>query len=897
MFSRFIKPRWKHSNPEVRRTAIAHIDDTAVLQEIANNDPDTSVREAAIAQVDDLRALIAINIAPEIQAALNRRFVALLPAALKNPALLPIIEQHLISRGGETLQAEIALRANDPKLREWIVPRLSDSTLLEQMAAGDSSAHIRQLAAQHIADPDAIHRTLKALGRKDKRVTKLLKQRLDAIEADKARRQEIDRLIEQLQSLGHAEHWQRDSTQLLSLKNHWKAFADSADDAQRQRFEQACAQAERSIDANRQAALAAQPAIDEKTSQCELMENFVSHLQQRHRVSPTEADDLKSTLDTLLADWNELPVLREHLEVPLANRFHQALSEARRLVATLLENSRAGRDLEQIISRAEKLLRQKRIPEAKVQMLQQQWEQQTLPKDQALADEYQSHFTRLLDQLRRRLAQQQATRDKGLADIEQMLQRIQASLDQDRLGDANELERDIRNTLDQLIDVPEATLQHIRQQLRDFSPKIRELNGWRHWGTDRARESLIEEARALINTPQTPAERAKAVAALRKRWKGLVEIDHSINHRLWKQFDKACNAAWALCAEHRKQEAQQRQQHLAEREAICAALEQLAADAAGEAPAWRELDKQFQQLRNQWRQAGPVARNDWRKIQKRFRAALDAVNAAMQDERERNHHYRLALIEQLEALADSDDLEAAKAAVREAQQAWQLTVSGKRSVEQAMWKRFKAAGDAIFAREKARINQANEQTKTLLQTKVSICEQLEQLADDPHNIDQQLNALKEAWHDTDMPRGKDAAAIEQRYREALKSIDFAKERIQLEQQLQNVELQCAALTTSDDAIASEPLLQQLLELEILTDLPSPAKFEEARMAKKVALLSERLNERNHDNRLQRAIDLLAQTCNQLKNTPVDPESKQRLDEIKEAIAAKLTTQIAELQQS
>lgn len=897
MFSRFIKPRWKHSNPEVRRAAIERIGDRDVLLEIANDDADTTVRHAAIARIDDLGTLIAVNIAPEVQDALNQRFVALLPSALQDSALLPLIDRHLASRGGTSLQNEIARHCDDPKLREWLIPRISDTTLLEKLAADDSNASVRLLAAKRIEDVDAIHRTLKALGRKDKRVTKLLKQRLEALDERNAQQQAIETLISDVQQLGHAEHWQRDSTRLLSLKHRWQALGDDADAAQQQRFDHACHEAEAAIEANRQQALAVQPIIADKTSHCELMENFVTHLQQRHRISPTEADDLKATLDTLLSDWDEFPIVPEHLEIPLANRFHERLSEARKRVTILQENSRSGRELEQIISQAEKLLRKKGIPAAEVKALQQQWEKQPLPKDPALAEEYQSHYARLLNQLSQRIDKQATVREKGLADIAQMLERIQHNLDHDRLGDSTELEQAIRQTLDQLYDVPQATREAIQQQLRDFTPRIRELNGWRHWGTDQAREALIEEAETLANTPQTPAERAKAVAELRKRWKALVDIDHGVNHRLWKRFDKACNAAWELCAAHRKQEAEQRQQHLEARQNICAALEQLAIDATADEPPWRELDKQFQALRNQWQKAGPVSRKDWHKIQKQYRKALDTMNTAMRAERERNRAYRMNLIEQLEALGDTDDLEAAKAAVREAQKAWHLTVSSKRSVEQAMWKRFKAAGDAVFARDKARISQANEQTRSLLQAKTNLCERLEQLADNPEDIGQQPAKLQEEWRNTDTPRGKDGAALEQRYREALKSIEFAKERVQLEQQLRHIEAQCTALTTTEDAKASEQLLQQLLELEILTDQPSPPEFEEARMARKVALLSEKLNERTHDNRLQRAITLLEHSCTQLKNNPIDPETKQRIDAIKEAIASTLATQIAELQQS
>ncbi len=892
MFSRFLKPRWKHANPEIRREAVARINDPVILLEIANNDRDTGVRKAAIERIPDLATLTSVNIAPEIQQALNERFAALLPTALDDERLLAPAENYIRARGGPAL-LESLIRHPNVRLRQWLLPRIDDTTLLERMAAGDASAEIRQLAAERLETPEAIRRALKALGRRDKRVTRLLKQRLEQIEADAATKQEIEALIDAITQLGNAEQWQRDSTELMRLRNRWQQLADKADDAQRQRFDDASKQAEAAIDEHRRQAEALQPVIDAKASQCELMEDFVTHLRQRHRISPTEASDLQTTLDTLLADWNELAVLPEHLEVPLANRFHRQLTEARRLVATLLENSRSGRDLERIIEQAEKLLRKKTITEKAVERLRQQWAEQKLPKDPALADEYRQHFDRLSSQLQLRLDRQQAARDKGLAEIDQLLARIESNLDDDRLGDSIELEKRIRQILDGLADVPRKRLDAISQRLRDFSPRIRELDGWRHWGTDRVREELIEEAEKLVDTPQTPQERAKAVAELRQRWKGLSAIDHALNRRLWKRFDKACNAAWELCAEHRRQEAEQRKKNLAERETICAELEALHQQATADTPAWREIDRRFQQLRNRWRDAGPVDRNDWRKINRRYRKALDTMNEALRDERERNRAERMALIERLEALADSDDLPAAMAAVRDAQKAWQLTVSSKRSVEQAMWKRFKAAGDAIFARERARIGQQAETTNQLLRQKADICEALERLAEQPEEIDRQLPELQQRWDDTEMPRGRDAAALEQRYREALKGIDFARERLALEKRLVDVEAACTAITVSDDADTPE----QLLELEILLDLPSPPELAEARMARKVAMLSERLNERGNEDTLEQAIEQLLAFCAPQTGNAVTPADQQRLFTIREAIAGELTSRIAELRQS
>ena len=877
----------------MRRGAVTTIDDPAILLEIANHDHDTGVRQAAIARIPDLTTLLRIHIAPEIQGTLDQRFAQLLPTALDDDTLAPAIDNFIRARGGPALLAMLASHA-DAGVRRWLLPRLDDSALLARMATTDADAEIRRLAAERLDDPASIRRALKALGRKDKRATRLLKQRLTAIDAAKARNREIDTLLDTIDRLGDdPAHWQRDGTELLRLRNRWQQLAGNASETQRQRFDAASQKAEAAIDIHRRDAEALQPAIDAKNEQCKLVEDFVTHLRQRHRISGHEADDLQTTLDTLLADWQDLPILPEHLEIPLANRFHRQLSEARRLVATLLENSRSGRDLERIIEQAEKLLRQKSITEKAVERLRQQWTQQRLPKDPALAAEYRDHFERLSSQLQHRLDRQQAAREKGLAEIEALLARIEANLDNDRLGDSIELAQRVRNLLDTLADVPRQRFDAIQQRLRDFTPRIRELEGWRHWGTDRVREELIEEAQRLVETPQTPQQRAKAVAELRRRWKGLAEIDHGVNRRLWKRFDKACNAAWALCAEHRQQEAEQRQRNLATRQAICDELEALREEATAPSPAWRDIDRRFQQLRNRWRDAGPVDRKAWRRINKRYRQALDAMNAALREERERNHAERMALIERLEALADSDDLAAAMAAVREAQQAWRLTVSGKRSLEQAMWKRFKAAGDAIFARERTRIGQQAQAQNRLLGQKTTICEAIEQLAEQPEEITTRLPALQRQWQEIQMPRGRDGAALEQRYRDALKGLDFARERLALEQRLAEVETTCERLSVDDGAAT----IDTLLTLEILLALPSPAGLEEERMARKVAMLSERINDRGSDDTLEQALSLLGSICPDAGITTVNPTDRRRLHAIRDAITSELTRRIAELRQS
>ena len=50
--SDFFVPRWQHSNPEVRKKAIAKMKDISLLKQIAEKDTDSGVRELAASMLE-----------------------------------------------------------------------------------------------------------------------------------------------------------------------------------------------------------------------------------------------------------------------------------------------------------------------------------------------------------------------------------------------------------------------------------------------------------------------------------------------------------------------------------------------------------------------------------------------------------------------------------------------------------------------------------------------------------------------------------------------------------------------------------------------------------------------------------------------------------------------------
>lgn len=54
------RPKWKHTNPEIRRTAVQRLEDQTVLVGVAQSDEDTSVRKTALMKIQDQLSVLEI---------------------------------------------------------------------------------------------------------------------------------------------------------------------------------------------------------------------------------------------------------------------------------------------------------------------------------------------------------------------------------------------------------------------------------------------------------------------------------------------------------------------------------------------------------------------------------------------------------------------------------------------------------------------------------------------------------------------------------------------------------------------------------------------------------------------------------------------------------------------
>lgn len=126
-----LRPKWKHSDPAVRASAVAHLHDQALLENIADDDPSEAVRIAAVKNLTD-------------QAALARYASGPAPVALH--AMERVTDGHHL--------VQIALHGQTRAAREMAVERIDDGVLLHRISVCDTDAWVRLKARLKSMEPD-----------------------------------------------------------------------------------------------------------------------------------------------------------------------------------------------------------------------------------------------------------------------------------------------------------------------------------------------------------------------------------------------------------------------------------------------------------------------------------------------------------------------------------------------------------------------------------------------------------------------------------------------------------------------------------------------------------------------------------------------------------------------
>ena len=386
--------------------------------------------------------------------------------------------------------------------------------------------------------------------------------------------------------------------------------------------------------------------------------------------------------------------------------------------------------------------------------------------------------------------------------VQKLLGELEAHLEEGRVVEAEAAAKGI----DKLLGGVPPSGQVARRLQRARAQQAR-LAGWARWGTDKAREQLIEVAEALLVGEPDIAERARAVPLLRREWKNL-DAHGAAPQALWKKFDRALERAYKPVAEQRAIEAAAQEAARAAKAALLDEWEAWHASLGGAdgKSDLKAVDGKREEIARLWRSAARAGFRDERHLRKRFDAFMDKIDAQLEAARTKEFERLKDLVTQAEALKDNPDLSEAMSAAKTLQRRWKEDVPVIRlrhGDDQKFWRRFRSACDAVFARRDAEFAERDAQR---------------------------------AKRDAERAAALEAAREVERKKKEKHAARFA-------------EMAQKAATSSAEA-APDALERGkaerdtlLLDLEIALDLPTPESHAAARRTRNLAKLQERFSKK------------------------------------------------------
>ena len=417
----------------------------------------------------------------------------------------------------------------------------------------------------------------------------------------------------------------------------------------------------------------------------------------------------------------------------------------------------------------------KYIDESRAKKLRREWEElQPMLADEGIEA---STVQEQLESLRQKIHQQVENRNARFAEIEARLKSLKAAIANDDLQTSQQLEQQIIRDLNRTRGLSGQRQQAIIQGLEALQPKIKKLVSWRHWGTAKAREQVIEEIRRIHDIEKDLEKVARRIKLAREQWKQWDNSGEGGDKKLYEAFDKACSDAYAPCKQLFDNQRKQREAASKHRKLVCEKLEQQYENTDWRNPEWKTLQQFLREQTARWRQLGPAEYRDRKPLQKRYDEIIRKFDGPLDRERKRNLRQRQALIQGIHELLELEDSRRAVNELQKLKRNWIVTVSGKRKQEQAIWKQFTAACDAIYDKGRASKKALDKALEDQLKVKQALCDEIETVIRDQaeqldHDaLNSRIKTWKKRWTESGRVPKTDARSIEKRFRGVMRSAE------------------------------------------------------------------------------------------------------------------------------
>ena len=250
------------------------------------------------------------------------------------------------------------------------------------------------------------------------------------------------------------------------------------------------------------------------------------------------------------------------------------------------------------------------------------------------------------------------------------------------------------------------------------------------------KQEILDRIKALSNTPEEANQAYKEFKELQAQWQEIKLVPADKNNELWKTYQLYVEQYYDQLKLNHEFREYDFKKNLETKTRLCEAAEKLSEE--------NDIIAAFQQLQNlhqEYKETGPVAKELREEIWNRFKAASTVINKRHQQHfeeikarEEENLAKKNALCEKIEgidttALKTAVDWETKTKEIIETQQEWRTVGFAPQKMNVKVFERFRLCCDKFFTEKAAFFKNLKEELADNLTKKTSLCEEAEALKD------------------------------------------------------------------------------------------------------------------------------------------------------------------------
>lgn len=286
---------------------------------------------------------------------------------------------------------------------------------------------------------------------------------------------------------------------------------------------------------------------------------------------------------------------------------------------------------------------------------------------------------------------------------------------------------------------------------------------------------IIEQINLLREKAEDVNLTFPAFRELQERWKSIGSVPVEYAKELWDNYNRTVEKFYDYIKINNEFRDLDFRKNLQAKSELCEKAESLI-NSKDPIAAFNELQK----LHEEWKELGPVAKNERENIWNRFKSATSVINKKHQDyfdklkeQQKANLVDKTLLCEQAEKIAaekitESQEWNTFTKQIEELQQKWKKIGFASKKDNQKIYDRFRAACDQFYNGKREYYSKFKDVMQDNLQKKEDLCQQVEALKDstDWKRATDQIINIQKVWKQIGPVARKQSDAVWKRFRAA-----------------------------------------------------------------------------------------------------------------------------------